>query len=39
MEVNYNEAIKEKRKHHYKIKIYSISTFDEAINYLKKLEN
>lgn len=36
---NYNEAIKEKRKHHYKIKIYSISTFDEAINYLKKLEN
>lgn len=36
---NYKEAIKEKKKKNYKIKIYSISTFDEALNYLKNLED
>ena len=33
---NYEEAIKEQEKHHYKIKIIGIETFDEA---LKSLEN
>lgn len=32
---NYEEAIKEKEKHNYKIKIYKVSTFKEAINYIK----
>lgn len=36
---NYKEAIKEKKKHNYKIKIYGVNTFDDAINILKKLGN
>ena len=32
---NYKEAIKEKEKNKYNIKIYGVDTFDEA---LKKLE-
>ena len=35
---NYKEALKEKKKNKYKIKIYSVSTFNDAINYLKNLE-
>lgn len=31
---NYNEALKEKKKHNYKIKIISVKTFDEAIKKL-----
>ena len=35
---NYNEAIKEKEKNKYNIKIYGVDTFEDAINYLKKLD-
>lgn len=34
---NYKEAIKEKKKNNYDIEIYSISTFNEAIEILKKV--
>ena len=34
---NYDEAIKEKNEHNYKIEIVSVSTFDDALNYLKNL--
>ncbi|MEG1047924.1 MAG: S16 family serine protease [Bacilli bacterium] len=32
---NYNEAMKEKKKNKYKIKIIGVETLDEALNYLK----
>lgn len=32
---NYKEAINEKEKNNYNIKIYKVNTFDEAIKYLK----
>lgn len=35
---NYKEAIKLKKKYNYNIDIVSISTFDDAINYLKSLK-
>lgn len=36
---NLKEALKVKKKNHYKIKIVGVSTFDEALNYLLDLEN
>ena len=33
---NLKEALKVKKKNHYKIKIVGVSTFDEALNYLQK---
>ena len=35
---NYEEAIKIKKEKNYKIKIVGVSTFDEVINYLDKIE-
>ena len=35
---NYKEAIKEKKKHHYKIKIVKVKNLDDAINYLNKIK-
>ncbi|MEG2378915.1 MAG: S16 family serine protease, partial [Bacilli bacterium] len=32
---NYEEAMKEKKKNKYKIKIIGVETLDEALNYLK----
>ena len=34
--INYEEAIKEKKKNNYKIKIYGVDTLEEAIDILKK---
>lgn len=34
---NYEEALKEKNEHGYKIEVVSISSFDDALNYLKNL--
>lgn len=34
---NYEEAIKLKERHHYKIKIVSVASIDDAIDYLKQL--
>ena len=34
---NYEEAIKEKKKNNYKIKIIKVNTFDDAIEYLKNI--
>jgi len=34
---NYEEAIKEKKKHKYKIEIIGISTFEEALKYLESI--
>ncbi len=36
---NYEEAIKEKEKHHYKIKIIGVETFDEALESLENLKS
>ena len=33
---NYDEAIKLAKENNYKIKIYSVSTFDEALNILEQ---
>ncbi len=35
---NYQEAIKEKKKHKYKITIKEVKTFDDALKILKKIE-
>lgn len=35
---NYDEAIKEKEKHHYKIKIIGVESFDEALESLENLK-
>lgn len=32
---NYEEAVKVKKKFNYKIKVVSVDTFEDAINYLK----
>ena len=34
---NYKEAIKEQKEHNYDIEIVEVKTFDEALDYLKKL--
>jgi len=36
---NYEEAIKEKEKHQYKVKIIGVETFDEALESLEKLKS
>ena len=35
---NYKEAMKEKRKNNYKIDIYGVDTFEDALDILKKLD-
>ncbi len=35
---NYNEAMKEKEKNKYKIKIVGVDTFDDALTYLEKIK-
>ena len=35
---NYNEALKEKKKNNYNIKIVEVKNFDDALNYLKNIK-